>query len=220
MELVTWERGKSAAHMDVTVAIPSIPTRRFDMLPQALGSVLRQTHPIAGISIAVDTHREGAARTRQRALDAVTTPWVAFLDDDDELYPEHVERLLAAAIIQKADYTFSYWDTTRTANYFGEPPRLHGPDEHYGHYGHEFDPADPTHTTMTILVRTELAQSVGFTPRPAGDIAGGEDWRFTLGCVDAGAKIVHVPEQTWYWRHHGEGRRGVPGNTSGREDRW
>jgi hypothetical protein len=28
-----------------------------------------------------------------------------------------------------------------------------------------------------------------------------------------GAKIVHLPEQTWIWRHHS-------GNTSGREDRW
>jgi len=197
----------------VTALIPTITPRRQTLLPLALRSVIDQTYPVAAISVVADHRREGAALTRNRAVTTVRSDWIAWLDDDDEWYPQHVQRLLACAHASHADYVFSYWDTTRTANYFGDPPRLHGPNEHYGHYGHEFDSANPTHTTMTILVRTELARAVKFTPRPAGDIAGGEDWRFTLGCVEAGAKIVHLAEQTWYWRHH-------ESNTSGREDRW
>jgi hypothetical protein len=72
---------------------------------------------------------------------------------------------------------------------------------------------NPHHTTMTVMVRAELAKAVRFTPRLPEHEAGGEDWRFILGCVAAGAKFVHLPEQTWIWRHHA-------GNTSGREDRW
>jgi glycosyltransferase involved in cell wall biosynthesis len=162
--------------------------------------VWAQTYPIAQVSIAVDIQREGAARTRQRALDAANTELVAFLDDDDEYYPQHIEHLVKCLLENEASYCFSYWDTTRSADVLG-------------HFGRTFDSKNPHHTTMNVLCKTELAQSVGFTRRPEGDVAGGEDWRFTLGCVEAGAKIVHLPEQTWYWRHHG-------GNTSGREDRW
>jgi glycosyltransferase involved in cell wall biosynthesis len=192
---------------DVTVCVPSIPPRRNSLLPVALKSVWMQVHPIDAVSVAVDVNRQGAARTRQRALDAALTEWVAFLDDDDVLYPQHIEHLLSWALENQADYTFSYFDLTRTANVFASRERP------MGHFGRTFDPEDPHHTTMTILVRRELAQAVGFSDRPEGDIAGGEDWRFLLGCVDAGAKIVHLPEQTWFWRHHDS-------NTSGREDRW
>lgn len=194
----------------VAVVIPTIPPRRFTLLPHALASVWKQTYPIWHVSIACDTQREGAAMTRLRALNSVYGPradWVAFLDDDDQLYPRHVEQLLRCALDTGADYVFSHYDLSRTPNVFATPERPEG------HFGRKFDPTQPHHTTMTILVKTQLAQRVGFTRRPDGDTAGGEDWRFTLGCVRAGAKIVHLPEQTWFWRHH-------DGNTSGREDRW
>jgi hypothetical protein len=183
------------------VAIPTITTmERRGYLTQAICSVMEQEHPVDQISIAVDHKHEGAWVTRQRALDAVDTEWVFFLDDDDCYYPQHTRLLLDAAREHDADYVFSYWDTTRTGDVLG-------------HFGKEFDPADPHHTTMNILVKTELAKQVGFTPPAPTDIAGGEDWRFLLGCVEAHAKIVHLPEQTWYWRHHGL-------NTSGQPHKW
>lgn len=184
----------------VCVVIPTIPPRRLDMLQDALYSVLQQDYPIDQISVAVDTHREGAWRTRQRALDAATTEWVAFLDDDDLFHPQHVRRLVETALEVSADYVFSYFDLSRTSDFLG-------------YFGKVFDPNDPHTTTMTVLVKTKLAQSVGFTPRSPEHEVGGEDWRFMLGCLEAGAKIVHLPEQTWVYRWHGR-------NTSGREDRW
>lgn len=177
-----------------------MPPRRFDHLPAALHSVFQQDHPVAAISIATDLRHDGAWVTRQRALDAVRTKWTAFLDDDDEFYSNHVGRLLACALEHDADYTYSYFDTTRTSDVLKV-------------FGQEFDPLHPIHTTMTVLVKTDLAKEVGFTARDQRDEVGGEDWRFTLGCVAAGAKIVHLPEQTWHWRWH-------LGNTAGREDRW
>lgn len=185
---------------DVTVCIPTIPPRRM-LLHRAVESVLRQTHPAAALSIVLDNSREGAPATRQRALEAVRTPWTAFLDDDDEFKPVHLERLLTCAAEQEANYVFSWFDT----RYCVDP---------IGHFGKPFDPANPHHTTITVLVRTELAQRVGFPQDwPEGWTLPQEDWRFTLGCVAAGAKIVHLPERTWYWRHDSS-------NTSGRPDRW
>lgn len=184
---------------DVTVCIPTIPPR-FVMLTQAVHSVAAQELPAAAISIAVDTEHMGAWHTRQRAVDAVQTEWLAFLDDDDLFKPEHLRRLREHAEKEQADYVFSYWDTTVTPDILG-------------HFGKVFNPTYPHHTTMTVMVRASLAKYVRFTPREPEHEAGGEDWRFTLGCVQAGARIVHLPEQTWIWRHHGR-------NTSGREDRW
>ena len=66
---------------DITVAIPTIPPRGA-LLQRAISSVLSQTLPAGGLSVAVDNQRSGAAGTRARALAAVTSPWVAFLDDD------------------------------------------------------------------------------------------------------------------------------------------
>jgi glycosyltransferase involved in cell wall biosynthesis len=79
----------------ITVVIPTIPPRKA-LLGRALRSVLHQTYPAAAVSVAVDLKHEGAAKTRQRALDAVQTRWTAFLDDDDELLPNHLEALWEA----------------------------------------------------------------------------------------------------------------------------
>jgi hypothetical protein len=185
---------------DVTIVIPSIPPRRLTLLPVALESVWKQEYPISAVSVAMDVHRQGAWATRQRALDAASTRWVQYLDDDDELYPQHVRLLMDCALENQADFVYSYWDLKRTPDLLG-------------HFGKPFDPENPQHTTMTVLVKTELAKSVGFTPREPEHEVGGEDWRFLLGCVEAKAKIVHLPEQTWHWRWHSA-------NSSGREDRW
>lgn len=162
-------------------------------------SVWEQTWPAAQVSVAADLDHEGAWATRGRALAAVRTGWTAFLDDDDQFKPEHIERLLACAQETGADYVFSWFDTRYTIRQ-ADP---------LGHFGKPFDPANPHHTTMTVLVRTELAQVVGFTPPADSDLVGGEDWRFTLGCVAAGARIIHLPERTWYWHHDRIGTQGL-----------
>lgn len=194
----------------ITVCIPTIPPRKT-LLAQAINSVLDQTLPAAAISVAIDTDKEGAALTRDRALQAVQTEWVAFLDDDDAFLPEHLDVLSLAAQETGADYVFSYFTIHDWA---GRPLLGNDPLESFGKV---FDPADPHQTTITTLVRAELAKEVGFAaPAPGMFIHGqrrGEDFEFTLKCVAAGASIVHVPQRTWIWNHHGA-------NTSGMPDRW
>lgn len=181
----------------ITVAIPTHKARtKSGLLNNALDSVYAQTRAASAISVAQDVFEEGAARTRQRALDMVSTPWTAFLDSDDEFLPFHLEKLMQCAQDTKADYVFSYFVRARG----GDP---------LGHFGKPFDPANPHHTTITVLVRTELAKDVGFVNHPDHNPQwAGEDWLWLLGCVERGAKVVHHPEETWVWNRHG-------GNTSG-----
>ncbi|MGW0837563.1 glycosyltransferase family 2 protein [Streptomyces prunicolor] len=195
---------------EITVAIPAHPARVANgMLDRAVASVRNQLLPAADISIAIDENGDGAAVTRQRALDAVKTKWTAFLDSDDVFYPEHLKILAAGAKIFNASYVFSYY-------------MVHFPDgrpwpqnDPLGHFGKPFNPAAPHQTTITTLVRTELAKAVGFHEPPPDSVVGGhrggEDWHFTIGCVDAGAKIVHIPRRTWCWTHHRGNSSGIPG---------
>jgi hypothetical protein len=199
----------------ITVVIPTIRPRR-QMLARALDSVAAQSVRDAVdlvIGVAEDTEHAGAAKTRQKALEHVATPWVAFLDDDDEMMPRHLERLLTHAIYTGADYVYS-WFTIKDAAGTEQPSWDPFPDN----FGKPFDPLAPIQTTITTLVRTELAQAVGFDTVPDGEVGSdghrrGEDHRFTLGCLAAGGSVVHLPEKTWWWWHHGA-------NTSGMPDRW
>lgn len=188
------------AENDITVVIPSIPIRPL-FLQRAMISAIQQTQKPAALSVAIDVHREGAAATRQRALDAVQTPWVAFLDDDDAFKPQHLERLMAHALETGADYVYSWFDVVGGTDPF--PPT---------HFTNPFDPNDPIETTVTTLVRTGLAKEVGFKPLRTEGHAG-EDRYFTLECLKAGAIVSHLVEKTWYWYHHGA-------NTSGLASRW
>lgn len=189
----------------ITVAIPHIPVRAT-YLHRALRSAQDQALPAAAVAIATDHDHRGAALTRQRALDMVTTEWVAFLDDDDELYPRHLAALRDHAAETGADYVYSWFDVAGGADPF--PP---------GHYLNPFNPADPVQTTITVLVRTALAREVGFLRPSEGDEVGGqvwgEDYQFTLGCLRAGGRVSHLVERTWVWHHDTQ-------NTSGRGDRW
>jgi glycosyltransferase involved in cell wall biosynthesis len=81
---------------NVTVAIPSIPGRE-QLLARALESVAAQTTAPRRILVHTDTERHGAAWTRNRLLRQVRTGWVAWLDDDDELLPNHLEVLIRGA---------------------------------------------------------------------------------------------------------------------------
>lgn len=187
----------------VTAVIPTIPPRMMVSFPLALRSVMQQTHPVSAISVAIDTTRQGAWHTRGRALQGATTEWVAFLDDDDVWYPQHLARLLATAEETQADYVFSGFDLGAGCA-----------SVDLSAFKRDFDPENPSPTTMNVLVRTELAQQVGFTPPPdPNQRVSDEDWRFTLGCVEAGAKIVRLPERTWRYNCY-------PGSTSGLPDRW
>lgn len=181
----------------VTVVTPFHAARaRNGMLERAAASVRAQTVPVKHV-LAEDVHRMGAAVTRNHGMLLVETGWTAFLDSDDEMDPDHIEHLLACAEDTDADYVYPWF---RVAG---------GSDPFPMFFGKPFDPAAPNSTTITILVRTELAKSIGFAFDPKVQV-GGEDFQFTLGCIAAGAKIVHLPRRSWTWHHTGQNTSGLP----------
>lgn len=194
---------REAAVSDVTVVIPSIPPRR-ELLRRALDSVWAQSAPPAAVSVAIDYKHAGAAVTRNRALAGATTEWVAFLDDDDELYPHHLERLMTHAMVTGADVVWPWFDV------------IGGTDPFPMHEGREFDPTEPHAFPITALVRRELAVGVDGFPLerdPHNGHGGGEDWLFWLKLAEIDAKFAHLPERTWCWHHDS-------GNTGGLGSRW
>jgi glycosyltransferase involved in cell wall biosynthesis len=192
----------------VAVVTPSIPPRS-KLLAEALTSVSRQTRLPDAISVAIDHQHEGAAATRNRALAPVDTDWVAFLDDDDLLEPQHIEHLLAHADRTGADLVYP-WFT------------VEGGRDPLGMEGRPFDPAairKANYVPITYLVRTELIKGIGGFPGPGWhddvglhlqeDVATCEDWAAMIRMVNAGAKVVHFPRRTWVWRHWGGNTGGV-----------
>lgn len=185
--------------MTVGFAIPSIPPRAR-ILNKAVQSVLNQNVPVQQINIAVDTDKLGAWDTRNRAKNGLLTEWTCFLDDDDELYPFHVASLLHHQRETGADLVFPYFDVVGGSDpfpkWFENAP---------------WDPEAPRMFPITVMLRTELAQSLDFRP-PEERPLDGEDWDYWKGLLAMGAVFSHCPQRTWKWVH---GR-----NTSGKPDRW
>ena len=189
--------------MNVTVVVPTHPARISNgMTKRALGSVLMQSYPVSSGIVEVDKYREGAAIVRNRGLQKVDTEWVAFLDSDDQMKKNHIDTLVKGALETGADYLYTWYDPI---GFYSDP---------LPHFGKVFDPEHPTQTTITTLVRTELAQEVGFRPVEDGKLIDGqrygEDFQFTVEVIAKGGKIVHIPQRTWLWNAHGLNTSGLP----------
>lgn len=197
----------------ISAIIPAHPARvRNGMLDRAMRSVYYQHRLPDAVHIAIDLDGQGAAATRQRALDAATTEWVAFLDSDDMWREMHLDHLLAHALVTGADFVYSWFELLDpNGMLYGDKDPIFPPT----HFSEPFDPENPIETTITTLMRRELAQEIGFKPavEPGGTNPGansGEDRRMTLEAVRRGAKISHLVERTWIWHHHGQNTSGLP----------
>jgi glycosyltransferase involved in cell wall biosynthesis len=194
--------------LEITVCISTIPPRA-KKLRQALWSVIGQTQQPNAIVVEFDHLRTGAAATKNRALAQVQTEWVAFLDDDDQFMPEHLEKLSRAQQESDADVIYSMPHIPQMAD-------THDPQ---GRRGLPFD-ADElrkrSYIQTTSLVRTDLFKRSGGFQIPDQRLYPGsiyDDHGAWLALLDHGAKFFHLPEQTFYWQVDG-------GNTSGLPSRW
>ena len=206
---------------DVTVVIPTIPPRAETLMRRAMTSVALQTRPPAGgVRVWLDADGEGPAVMRDRALRAggaeeITTEWVTFLDDDDEILPQHLEIMFRVVEAVEAS-------GGRVQMVYPWPYTIGGTNPHEANFGQPFQLERPVQTTIVVMVRTGLAREIGF--RAMGDLDapgrlyGGEDWDFTqrvaTWCLERDVRpgVVHVPVRTWLWHHHGGNTSGLPRN--------
>lgn len=211
---------------DITVCIATIPPRA-KLLRRALASVAEQTLQPAAIVVEYDHEHTGAAATKNRALAAVRTPWVAFLDDDDQFLPHHLETLrhYARRFPDNMTDTKRYPDVLYSVP---DVPQLPGRRDPNGRYGMPFN-ADElrrrSYIQTTSLVRTDLLKEAGGFQLPDRTMPDGspcpyDDWGAWLALLERGARFLHVPEVTFVWNHWGFGMPGHPGNTSGDPVRW
>lgn len=198
--------------MSVSVCIPHLPVR-VELLERAIASVCAQTVLPDEIIVAADVSREGAAATRNHAIHMASSSWLAFLDDDDELLPNHLELLLTVAEETRADLVYPWFEVPNG----WDPFRLDGePLE-----GRPFDDRareciinQANFIPVTVLVRREFVQKLGGFPTPYTDrwpYGDCEDWGLWKDMLLHNATFVHLPERTWVWHWHGR-------NTSGRSD--
>jgi hypothetical protein len=184
----------------ITALIAAHPQRFGNgMLMRALRSVALQSMQPAAIVVVNDLERKGAGFNRQQLLKAVDTEWLAWLDSDDEWDPDHLHKLYQAAVLTDSVFTFSYFKAV------GDP---------LGHFGRPFDPCNPHHTTITFLVKTQLALEVGFPDSDSGGPYSNEDWAHITGiskiACERGLKMTHLAERTWTWHHHAANTSGLP----------
>lgn len=199
--------------MSIAVVIPTIEGRE-EMLARAVLSVNAQSRFPDQVVIEVDTERTGAAATRNRAIEKVTCEWTAFLDDDDTLYPHHLEFLERCALATGAGLVYPWYDGINSTGIL----TTIRDGRHVDPFGVPFLAEQREHLLTTanfipinVLVRTSLLRQVGgFSPPPWADETNPcEDWGCWIKLLNAGAQFAHLPEVTWTWRGHG-------GHTSGR----
>lgn len=191
----------------MAVCVPTIPGREH-LTERAFESVKKQRRLPDQVLFERDPERTGAAATRNRLLERVTTDWIAWLDDDDVLLPNHLQVLMKQASYGDADLIYP------------APQMVGGPDGTATTvngrtrlpWGVPFGPEQEQHLRsrgnfipITHLVRTELVRSIGGF-RPARRLPSGrtrwEDEDYLIRLLDAGARFLHVNEVTWRWYVH------------------
>lgn len=157
------------------------------MVQRAIDSVWAQD--VRSVDIIVVPNRPKHV-ARNVGIDNAHTPWVAFLDDDDEMFPNHLSTLLAAP---PADLVYS---TAVVRDATGADRRT---------FGFPFDAAQLRVQNIIptgYMVRTDVARAAQF---PEFTYAVPEDWGFLLRLLDSGATFTWAdpPAPTWAINVHG-----------------
>ena len=93
---------------DVTVCTATIPTR-VDLLERASKSVQNQTLKVKDHSIKLDLEKLGQPLILDEIIKEAKTKYVAILDDDDELLPNHIKLLYKKIVETEADLVFPHF---------------------------------------------------------------------------------------------------------------
>lgn len=167
---------------DLTILIPTLPSRS-ELLRRVVKSIADQT-VTASVMIEADLDGEGAAATRNRMLEKVHSEWVAFVDDDDYLLPNHIEVLWEHrhdADLVYTDHEMEHGGTSPVPRLDYTPNRLKSGN---------FIP-------VTVMARTSHIRRAGMFPVGVEY----EDWRLWLHMEKNGSRFKFVPIKTWVWNH-------------------
>lgn len=206
--------------LSVAVVIPTIPGREA-MLERALASVRAQRRRPDQVVVERDSLRTGADQARNRALERVTADVIAWLDDDDELKPNHL--MTCMRVLEQSRERPDLVYPAPVVRGGEDPTAVSVQGQWRLPWGVRFGPEQEAHLRrfgsfipMTHVVRTGIVRTVGgflpgreVTTEGGGRRYRGEDEDYLVRLLDAGATFEHLDARTWYWNVHG-------GNTAGR----
>jgi len=169
--------------MKIAVVTPSKPNRA-QLLEECKASVQAQTKIVHIHSIKIDSDCKGPSTIRNEIVRELPLDidWLAFLDDDDVMLPDHLRILSEAS--EQADVVYSLCQIECNTRPF-DPQAL----------------KEANYIPVTALVRRSIFEQVGgFSDVPL------EDWVLWKKILDAGGRFVYVPRVTWTYRVQGDSR--------------
>jgi glycosyltransferase involved in cell wall biosynthesis len=207
-------RAKTYEGSDVTVLMATYNPKKY--IRDSVGSVLRQTvlpreiliiddgsdapaslallaemaaRPL--VRVVKSTANEGLCSTRRKLIRQAPTPLSIFLDDDDKIEKNYIERTLFAFNANElgADAVITWRKD------FGQSKETHidfNLEDHEHYLSNEL--------RMTCLIRTEVLRAVNFVPSMRNGEA--DDWDFWIRFKHAGYKAVLVPEPLFRYRFY------------------
>lgn len=197
----------------VSVITPTIPGREA-MLKRAIASVEAQVRRPNIHFISMDVDGIGCAEMKNRMIRRATTEWVAFLDDDDEWLPNHLQVLMEAAeSFSGYDLYYPWFEPVGMSDPLACP--VNGSMKNP--FGVPFGEEQRRHILevdnfipVTVLARTEAVLDAGGfqTTSPPSPVYDRDDLGLWRAMLRAGCDFYHVPVITWRYHHH-------PGHTGG-----
>lgn len=178
-----------------TIIIPIAP-QHAAIAARAIASANAQTVPVVVLPIVDDTLR-GAGFARNRGIELAETEFLAFLDADDLLMPNFVERCYA---VYQQTGRYVYTDFLDDSG-----ARHPAPDCAFTYHPGDFIYTDPMATAhaVTTLVPTDWARRVdGFDE----DLPGGEDSEFFIHLGTEGLCGTRLPEALFVYANAPNGR--------------
>lgn len=214
-------RARVGAPADVEVTRATLPITvvirtkdRPALLRQAITSVRANEHPAdivvvndggaaphieKGVKLVEHERPTGRSEAMNSGVRAAATKYVAFLDDDDQYYPEHLTTLAAAA---HSAPTSAAWYSDAVSAFLAIGPSGHFEERsRLRLFAHDFDRelllVDNYIPLPTLLVEREsFLDAGGFDPK--FDLF--EDWDFLIRLAQRG-DFTHVPRVTCEIRH-------------------
>lgn len=174
-------------HIPVTVIIPTIEERR-EKLEQCLYSISESTYLPAQILTSTDVMGAGPAVLRNHMSVMAQNDWIAFIDDDDLVLPNHFETLWKAR--EDEDLKLSYDVIYSRPQTVGRKPIDVRPFDGQALMEKNYIP-------VTTLVNKEAFRRVGGFPEDQAY----EDWGLWKKMLKKRARFRFVDEVTWVYRY-------------------
>lgn len=221
---------RSSEEVLVSVVIPTYS--RNDMLSRAIDCILAQTHKLLDIIVVDDNPPEseyrasteqlmkkyetderiryiqneknlGGSGARNVGIEAAKGEYIAFLDDDDEYYPEKIEKQLAVFLNSTSDkLALVYCDVAHVGKE-GTEFQCVIRKRHRGNCLYEAIVDDCLASTSMWLVKKEHLNAVGnFTIVPCK-----QDSTVIIKLLEAGYEVDYVPEILCLYRNYKDGTR-------------